>query len=144
MTSGSIGKSKHFQNRLLASAGVFALASSGVIGASIVSGSAPARAAAVVTSDLQAPTIPSFATLVERVQPAVVSVKINIEDASARSEDLSGQMNNLPPEVREFFKQFGTPFGNGPNFAQPRDILGEGSGFFVSGRRLYRHQQPCR
>ena len=114
MLSGSIRKSKHFRNRLLASAAVLALAASGAIGASIVSRSAPAQAAAVVTSDLQAPTTPSFATLVERVQPAVVSVKINIDGASARSDDLSGQMNNLPPEVREFFKRFGTPFDNGP------------------------------
>ena len=86
----------------------------------------------MLTSDLQAPTTPSFATLVERVQPAVVSVKIKIEDASAHSDDLSGQMNNLPPEARHFFEQFGTPFGNGSNFAQRRNIVGEGSGFFIS------------
>ena len=59
-------------------------------------------------------------------------MKIKFEDGSARRNDLSGQMNNLPPEARHFFEQFGTPFGNGSNFAQRRNIVGEGSGFFIS------------
>ena len=53
-----------------------ALIASGAVGGTVMSASMPARAAAVVTFDLQAQPIPSFATVVERVKPAVVSVKV--------------------------------------------------------------------
>jgi serine protease Do len=93
---------------------------------------APANAAAVVTSDLQSQTVPSFANVVERVKPAVVSVKVNIEDASVDSDDLSGQMDNLPPQVRQFFKRFGGQDGGIPEHQSPRQMIGQGSGFFIS------------
>ena len=50
---------------------------------------------------------PSFATLIERVKPAVVSVKVKIANAS--SEDNGVQMDNLPPEIQQFLKRFGGP-----------------------------------
>ena len=74
-----------YRHRMLASAAVVALIASGAIGGMVMSASAPASAAAVVTSDLQSQSLPSFATVVERVKPAVVSVKVKIEDAAARS-----------------------------------------------------------
>ena len=48
---------------------------------------------------------PSFATVVDRVKPAVVSVKVNIEEVASHSDDLSGQMDNLPPDVQQFFNR---------------------------------------
>src|SRR6202041_626203 len=39
--------------------------------------------------------------------PAVVAVKVMIENAGMDSDDMSGQSGNLPPGMQRFFKQFG-------------------------------------
>jgi serine protease Do len=115
---------------MLASAAVVAIIASGAIGGSMLSASTSAVAGAVNTADLQTSAMPSFATVVERVKPAVVAVKVNIEDAAASSDDLSGQMDNLPPNVQQFFKRFG---GQGaPNQTRPRHEMALGSGFIIS------------
>ena len=49
----------------------------------------------------------SFAPLIERVKPAVVSIKVMIPNVNNDGEDLSGQFGNLPPDIQRFFKQFG-------------------------------------
>ena len=121
-----------YRHRMLASAAVVALIASGAIGGMVMSAPAPASAAAVVTADLQSQSLPSFATVVERVKPAVVSVKVKIENAAARSDDLSGQMDNLPPEVQQFFKRFGDRNGMAPRETEPQNIVALGSGFFIS------------
>jgi serine protease Do len=117
------------RNRLLASAAALGLAAT--VGGAIISASAPVRAAAVVTSDLQAQTMPTFATLVERVKPAVVSVKVKIENASAETPDIGDQMDNMPPGMQQFFKRFGEQNG-APHRMAPQQAIGQGSGFFVS------------
>ncbi len=122
----------HHRHRMLASAAVVALIASGAIGGMVMSASAPASAAAVVTSDLQSQSLPSFATVVERVKPAVVSVKVNIENAAASSDDLSGQMDNLPPQIQQFFKRFGDQNGMAPSPMGPQHSVALGSGFFIS------------
>jgi serine protease Do len=120
------------RNRTLGSVAVAALVASVAVGGMEMYASAPADAAAVVTSDLQSQTAPSFANVVERVKPAVVSVKVDIEDASVDSGDLSGQMDTLPPQVRQFFKRFGGRDGGMPERQSPRHMTGQGSGFFIS------------
>ncbi len=63
-----------------------------------------------------------------------VKVKIPAEDSDAEaSANGSGQMDNLPPEIQKFFKQFGG-MPNGGAMPQGRHpmMMGEGSGFFVS------------
>ena len=99
---------------MLASAAVVAIVASGAVGGSMMSASTPAIAAAVDTSRLQTSGLPSFATVVDRVKPAVVSVKVNIEEAASHSDDLSDQMNNLPPDVQQFFKRRGEQDGRLP------------------------------
>ena len=49
-------------------------------------------------------------------------------------ESLSGQMDNLPPEIQKFFKQFGGgQFGGGLRLRRIiRSMLAQGSGFFIS------------
>jgi len=117
---------------MLASAAVVAIIASGAIGGSMLSGSTSAVAGAVNTADLQTSAMPSFATVVDRVKPAVVAVKVNIEDAAAHSSDLSGQMDNLPPDVQQFFKRFGGQGQDAPNQMQPRHEMALGSGFLIS------------
>jgi serine protease Do len=68
-----------------------------------------------------------FADLVAKVKPAVISVRVKIDETvgSAVTEKLP---DNLPPQLRKFFQQFGTP-----NAPQGKEIItGEGSGFFIS------------
>ena len=130
MSLFNLNDSNPRRRRMLASAAVVALIASGAVGGIVMS--APAGAAAVVTSDLQAQSLPSFATVVERVKPAVVSVKVKIEDAAARSDDLSGQMDNLPPQIQQFLKRFGDQNGMAPRQMEPRHTVALGSGFFIS------------
>src|SRR5664280_749153 len=85
---------------------------------------------------LQAPT--GFADIVEKVKPAVISVRVKV-DGGSQTTGLSGEnMENIPPGLREFFRRFGMPDGqNGPE-GMPHGhghniITGQGSGFFISG-----------
>ncbi|MEJ2378654.1 MAG: Do family serine endopeptidase, partial [Pseudolabrys sp.] len=71
-----------------------------------------------------------FADLVAKVKPAVISVRVKIDETvgSAATESLP---DNLPPGMRKFFQQFGMP--NMPNRPHGKEIItGEGSGFFIS------------
>jgi len=116
---------------ILASVAVAALAAAGAFAEGALTSSHSAHAAAVMTSDLNAQGAPSFATLIERVKPAVVSVKVKIANAS--SEDNGVQMDNLPPEIQQFLKRFGGAGGmNGGMQQKSQPMIGEGSGFFVS------------
>src|SRR5215469_12067926 len=65
---------------ILASVAAVALATAGSLGGSGLIASHAARAAAVATGDLASQEAPSFANLIERVKPAVVSVKVRIVD----------------------------------------------------------------
>src|ERR1700723_1184372 len=76
---------------------------------------------------------PSFAPLIDRVKASVVSVKVKIAAEDGDAEGASGQMDNLPPEIQKFFKQFGgQPNGGAAPQAKNPMMMGEGSGFFVS------------
>jgi serine protease Do len=113
---------------MLASAAIVALMASGAAGGSILSA---AHAGPVATTDLQTSGMPSFATVVERVKPAVVSVKVNIEEIAARG-DKYGQSDNMPPEAQQFFKHHGQQNGEAPEQGQMRRGVALGSGFLIS------------
>jgi serine protease Do len=70
-----------------------------------------------------------FADLVEKVKPAVISVRVKLKTASADADN-----NALPFQpgspLEKFFRQFGLP-GTGEG-QKPRIMTGEGSGFFIS------------
>jgi serine protease Do len=77
-----------------------------------------------------------FADLVAKVKPAVVSVRVRIDNA-AKTTSMNGQGNdNILPfqpgsPFEKFFQQFG--FQNVPNTMPWRQVMtGEGSGFFIS------------
>jgi serine protease Do len=77
-----------------------------------------------------------FADLIDRVRPAVISVRVKIEqsDNETSGQGLQQQQFSNNDQLQKFFQQFGGP--NMPNFRQmPRGkqvITGEGSGFFIS------------
>jgi serine protease Do len=69
-----------------------------------------------------------FADLVEKVKPAVISVRVKIEQTTGSG---ISESNQFPPGMRKFFQQFGMP--NVPNMPHGKQIItGEGSGFFIS------------
>ncbi len=91
-------------------------------------------------------TMPSFADVVEKVKPAVVSVRVR-SDAVEVSDDGAGpqgggrrfSMPDIDPNhpLYDFFRrfeEFGAP-GQAPGAPQrpPRPGMSQGSGFFISG-----------
>jgi serine protease Do len=66
-----------------------------------------------------------FADIVEKVKPAVISVRVKIDRPAG--SDLGGDDLPFPPgsPFERFFKRFGTPKGH-------EVITGQGSGFFIS------------
>lgn len=72
----------------------------------------------------------SFADMVDKVKPAVVSVRTKSEVPQTMTDDDSG---DIPPNVERFFRRF---FGDqmpGPNrIPRNRRTQGQGSGFFIS------------
>ncbi|HTZ66362.1 MAG TPA: Do family serine endopeptidase [Roseiarcus sp.] len=120
------------RNTILASVAVAALGVAGALGQGAFAPSHPAYAAAVSTADLPQ-NAPSFAPLIDRVKAAVVSVRVKMVADDGAAEGLSGQLDNLPPQIQKFFKQFGGGMnGEGaPQASHP--MMAEGSGFFISG-----------
>ncbi|HYE52752.1 MAG TPA: DegQ family serine endoprotease [Azospirillaceae bacterium] len=64
--------------------------------------------------------LPSFADLVERVSPAVVTI-------TAGNREVPNRMERVPPELGEMLRRFGIPEG-GPRGPRPQSL---GSGFVI-------------
>jgi serine protease Do len=115
-----------------------AIVVSGAAGVTLVQGQHPAFAESqpITVNSSAAPA--SFADVVDKVKPAVVAVKVAVEDADDDSSGSRGGMQgdnrfrgeDLPPQLREFFRRFGE---NGPQQRRPHQ-RGQalGSGFFIS------------
>ena len=81
---------------------------------------------------LQAPI--GFADIVEKVKPAVISVRVKV-DGGSQTNGLGS--NDIPPGLRDFFRRFGMPDMPGNPHSLPEGhghniITGQGSGFFIS------------
>ena len=80
-------------------------------------------------------SMPSFADIVAKVRPAVVSVKVKLEATAMNEED--GQefsMPDLPPghPLEKFFKQFRDQNKAGKKGAPKQYGMAQGSGFFIT------------
>ena len=73
----------------------------------------------------------SFADIVEKVKPAVVSVRTKSEAAQTTADEESSDM---PPNMERFFRRFFGEQGPGGQNRIPRNrrSQGQGSGFFIS------------
>lgn len=122
-----VGPKRRFRRRSklllsgVASAALLAAALSGNLAAPI-----HAFAAAIPPANENIPA-PSFADTIERVTPAVVSVKVREKQSAQTMSSENDDEQELAPFERFFFKQFGAP-DNQPD----RIVRAEGSGFFVS------------
>jgi serine protease Do len=94
-------------------------------------GTSAARAA-----ETAAPAHPaSFADIVAKVKPAVISVRVKIEGAQTSSLRHDSEAIPFAPgsPMEKFFQQFQDQFGhNGEMPQMHQTIVGEGSGFFIS------------
>src|SRR5579872_5478730 len=107
-------------------AGAYALSPSFLPGGGILTSTAHAQVSNEV-GKVQRPV--GFADIVERVKPSVISVRVNIQEkADSNAED-----SPFPPgsPMERFFRRFGGPDGF-PGFRGPRQVTGQGSGFFIS------------
>jgi serine protease Do len=118
--------------------GAVALAALGGVG--FETSVAPVSAAA---TSAQAPAGPaSFADIVDRVKPAVVSVKVKLSDADQVDDDDSQGMPGMPDIPKDspfyhFFRHFGMPDNNdggehGDRAPRHHFSQAQGSGFFIS------------
>jgi serine protease Do len=84
--------------------------------------------------------ITGFADVVERVKPAVVSVRVKMNDANSR--EMTGFNNDDESrenrgqrfgDMERFFRRFGMPMPNMPDIPRQRHFsMSQGSGFFIS------------
>ncbi|HEX5508652.1 MAG TPA: Do family serine endopeptidase [Pseudolabrys sp.] len=75
---------------------------------------------------LQAPV--GFADIVEKVKPAVMSVRVKVDGGSDTS---TLNDNDVPPGLRDFFRRFGMP--EIPHGGHRHNVItGQGSGFFIT------------
>jgi serine protease Do len=92
----------------------------------------PAFPTAAAAESAQRPV--GFGDLVEKVKPAVISVRVKLDanTVSSTREDSSPFSQNSPME--RFFRRFGMPDLKPEQGQQPnrRPVTGQGSGFFIS------------
>ncbi|MCF4125169.1 Do family serine endopeptidase [Methylobacterium sp. SyP6R] len=126
-----------FHRKALASVAAVTLVATGALGTAILPSSTPAYAQALPQTPITTTEHPpgSFAPIVNRVKPGVVSVKVKLKDDASDDEEGGGQPNlqNVPPQLRDFFRRFGE---GGPGGMQRPQRHGggaaQGSGFFIS------------
>ena len=121
--------------RWLGAAAVAALMAGGAIEGGYVPAS-PARAE--LRSLSQPLAMPSFADVIDRVKPAVVSVRVKMETAAAPrpfGDNSEFQTPDLPPghPLERFFREFRDQQPGGQRQAPRRRTQAQGSGFFISG-----------
>jgi serine protease Do len=68
----------------------------------------------------------AFVAIANQVTPAVVAIEVSSTSRGNPARELGKIPEGLPPDMQEFFRQFGTPQ------QQPRLRRGSGSGFIVS------------
>ncbi|MFF8800008.1 MULTISPECIES: Do family serine endopeptidase [unclassified Methylobacterium] len=126
------------RRRAIASVAAAALVAGGAAGFGLSESVTPAYAQALPKTPIEAPEHPpgSFASVVDKVKPGVVAVKVKLDDSAGDDDDDSPggpNMQQVPPQLREFFKRFGQGGPGGRGMPQQRGQRGAvGSGFIIS------------
>ncbi|MBB5760735.1 serine protease Do [Methylorubrum rhodesianum] len=125
------------RRRAFASVAAAALVAGGAAGFGLTEPATSAYAQALPKTPIEAPEHPpgSFANVVDKVKPGVVAVKVKLDSALDDDDDGPGSpnMQQVPPQLREFFKRFGQGNGQGGRGMPQRGERGAvGSGFIIS------------
>ena len=98
------------RRRVIASVAVAALVAAGF---GLSESIPPGHAQALPKTPIEAPEHPpgSFANVVDKVKPGVVAVKVKLD--SGLDDDDGPNMQEVPPQLREFFRRFGQGGGQG-------------------------------
>ncbi|MCP1539203.1 Do family serine endopeptidase [Methylorubrum extorquens] len=127
------------RRRAFASVAAAALVAGGAAGFGLTEPMTQAYAQALPKTPIEAPEHPpgSFANVVDKVKPGVVAVKVKLDNSADDDDDSAGGPNlqQVPPQLREFFKRFGQggPGGQGGRGMPQRGERGAvGSGFIIS------------
>jgi serine protease Do len=126
------------KSRILSARRLVLLAGVAGLGATVLLGNAgilpqPAGQLSAVAYAQGAQRPMGFADIVEKVKPAVISVRVKM----ASGPKMMGFQGDtpIPPNVERFFRRFGLPEGATPEERRgPREhlVTGQGSGFFIS------------
>jgi len=140
--NSSTKPAQRLRTRVLLGTAAAALLVGGIAGGAVLDGRSPAYAEAVrVETPMQ---LPNFADLVDKVKPAVVSVRVKADVSEASDEDGQDGFSfpnpgQFPPgsPMERFFKQFEDQQNGqkGPNRwkrGPSHRAVGLGSGFFIS------------
>ncbi|MDB5601618.1 MAG: serine peptidase [Xanthobacteraceae bacterium] len=100
----------------------------------------PAHAQNLTKQTESLPRPVGFADIVEKVKPAVISVRVKVDRGPAQMQFGDGESSRGAPgsdQLERFFRRFGSPEGNGPNSPnnpqrRHQYSTGQGSGFFIS------------
>ncbi len=122
--------------RLVLLAGVAGLGVTVLLGGSglIQKGTGSSLANVAYAQNLQRPS--GFADIVEKVKPAVISVRVKV-DTGAKMMGFGEEGGPKTPgsqQMDRFFRRFGMPDGMPGDMRRPRErfVTGQGSGFFIS------------
>jgi serine protease Do len=119
------------------------LASAGALGLAVLaagpSGYLPSGVAALMSAAHaeSAPSTAGFADLVAKVKPAVISVRVRIENDGDNNAAFQGSRERMGADrdspFERFSRQFGFGFPDGEGMPRQHQVItGEGSGFFIS------------
>ena len=126
------------RRRLVLMGSVAALAVAALLGGPSTFKQIPALSNPVQAAEATTQHPADFADLIEKVKPAVISVRVKLEQtAQSGNSDNSVQPGSpvdkfLRQFGDQFGQQFGQQFGRQGNAPQRRAVTGEGSGFFIS------------
>ena len=122
------------RRRLVLMGSVAALAVAALLGGPSTFKQIPALSNPVQAAEATTQHPADFADLIEKVKPAVISVRVKLEQTaqSGNSENSVQPGSPVDKFLRQFGDQFGQQFGRQGNAPQRRAVTGEGSGFFIS------------
>jgi serine protease Do len=100
-----------------------------IAGTSLVPGGSAALSTAAYAQALARPA--GFADLVEKVKPAVISVRVKMNGAQTMKFDDDESMQP-GSEIEKFLRRFGMPGNMAPESPGRNFTMGQGSGFFMS------------
>jgi serine protease Do len=131
-----MNSTEHSTKRVLGARRLAFLAGVAGLGAAVLfNGALPQGTVAALTTPAYAETMArpaGFADLVEKVRPAVISVRVKSDRGTEMMNFEGDDSMSRGSPFEHFFRRFGMPDNMKPNAPHGRKTTGQGSGFFLS------------